>query len=92
MRTGAFHVFAMFARFSELAVGDVLTFPVQLVLSDSSVVDWNGPPGSGRPAPTLVVERPFASGARLIAIGLVAALAIVVLLSAGLQLVRGRRS
>ena len=91
MRPGAFHVFAMFVALSELAVGDVLSFPVQLVLSDSSSVDWNGGPGSGRPAPTLVVEQAFGSRARLIAI-LAAALASVVLLLAGLQLVRGRRS
>ncbi len=92
MRPGAFHVFAVFVALSELAVDDVLSFPVQLVLSDSSVVDWNGPPGSDRPAPTLAVNESLGSGARLFAIGLAAALAIVVLLVAGLQLVRGRRS
>jgi hypothetical protein len=65
----------------EAEVGDTLAFSVELVLSDSSVVRWNGPPGSDRPAPTMVVRRGRRVGFRS---GLViAAIALIPLLTAG---------
>jgi hypothetical protein len=52
-----FHNLSFMMRQPDARAGDTLTFPVRLVLSDSSEVEWSGPPGSERPAPTLLVVR-----------------------------------
>jgi len=62
-------------------IGDTLVFPVQVVLKDSSVVRWDGPPGSERPAPLLVVRRARRVGTKT---GLVIVVfALIPLLAAG---------
>ena len=88
---GTFQVFAMFVALSGLHEGDELRFPVELVMADGSVVSWNGPPGSARPAPTLLVSSSFGSGRGLALSGILAAAAILVLLSAGARLLLSRK-
>jgi hypothetical protein len=80
-------VFTAQIRHPDPRPGEVLTFRVRLILSDSSTVEWTGPLGSERPAPTIAVE---ARWPRLGALaGLVgAALSILVLLFVGVYRVR----
>jgi hypothetical protein len=70
----------------EVTAGDVLSFPVELTLSDSSLVRWDAPPGSERPAPALVVRRDRGVGIKpvLVFVGL----ALIPLLTAGAWKVR----
>lgn len=88
---GTFQVFAMFVALSDVDEGDELRFPVELVMADGSVVNWNGPPSSTRPAPTLVVSSSLGSGRGLAVSGIVAGAAILVLVSAGVRLLTSRR-
>jgi hypothetical protein len=71
--------------------GDTLTFPVELTLEDGSIVEWRGPPGSGRPAPMVVVGEPPTRNPTVFLL-VVTALALVVLLTAGGYMLRQRRS
>jgi hypothetical protein len=78
---GALGVFPVQFSSRQVEVGDTLEFPIELVLSDSSVVKWNGPPGSVRPAPRVLVRRARTIGAEA---GLVlAGIALIPLLAAG---------
>lgn len=71
--------------------GDTLTFPVELTLEDGSIVEWTGPPGSERPAPSVVVGEPPAQVPAPVGLG-VAGLALLVLLTSGGYMLRRHRS
>jgi hypothetical protein len=72
-------------------VGEVLTFPVELVRSDGSVVRWDGAPGSDRPTPTgVVVPPPTIGRGALIAAGFAGGLSLLVLLVTGAWAIRLR--
>jgi len=73
---------------SDNEVGNPLAFPVELVLSDSSVVRWDGPPGSERPAPRLVWKQGWRPGGRTNLV--LVAMALVPLFLAGLWKLRQR--
>jgi len=92
MDPGSFQVFAMFVELRGLEEGDELRFPVELVLADGSRVEWSGAAGSARPAPTLVVSSALGSGAGLAASGILAAVAVLVLLWVGARLLMSRES
>jgi hypothetical protein len=92
MDPGTFQVFAMFVALPRLEQGDELRFPVELVMGDGSVVNWNGPSGSARPAPTLLVSSWLGSRPGLAVSGIAAAAAILVLLLAAARLLMNRRS
>ena len=81
--------FPIVIQSAEAKPGDVLSFPTELTLSDSSVIVWAGPPGSERPAPRLVVMEARGIEARTFL--LVAAFALVLLLSVGAWKARQRR-
>lgn len=88
---GQFETVAFFVEHTEARVGDTLAFPVTLLLSDSSLVEWAGLPGSERPAPILLVgEAPPRLPARaVITAGILAAL---ILIFVGIYMIRRWRS
>ena len=88
---GGFETFGMFIKIPDAKAGESYSFPVRLTLSDSSVVWWDGPPGSEHPAPVLYVGD---APPRVPVLGgtIVGALAFIVLLVAGLYWIRQRRS
>jgi hypothetical protein len=75
---GGMEVFGIPIQSEEATAGDVFSFPVELRLSDSSVVEWTGPPGSERPAPTVTVgaSPPRASRSLIAVAGVIALLAL----------------
>lgn len=87
---GGWHLWNPLIAHANPRVGDTLVFPVTLVLADSSVVEWTGPPGSERPAPTIVVGRALPR-LPVTATVAAAAVALVVLVVTGLLWVWHRR-
>lgn len=82
--------FPLSIRHADPRVGDQLSFRVRLILDDSSVVEWEGPPGSERPAPLIVVVRSPSRVGVLVA-SVAAGAALLVLLGTGLFWIRLRR-
>ena len=88
---GTYGRFPVQFRATGAETGDTLFFPVEVLMGDSSIVEWNGLPGSEWPAPMVVVGRPMPRVERKPAL-VASALAVLVLLVAGFYKIRQRGS